>query len=200
MVRPESIHVAEPDGGSGTRSLKGRIVQTSFLGSQTRIAVRCDAVAAPLTVFAIRSRAHRRTRPGPGQGGVTLVGPRRRSAAAGGNNRKRRATDVSLTEGQLDRADLLKAGAAGALGLYLARPASRRRCVLETHDAQLAHLVRSLRERPAQGRQQDDRAPGPADALQRQRRRVPEDQADRQPVRHRLGRRALGARSTTRTG
>ena len=30
---------------------------------------------------------------------------------------------MSLTEGRLDRADLLKAGAAGALGLYLAKPA-----------------------------------------------------------------------------
>jgi spermidine/putrescine transport system ATP-binding protein len=49
MVRPESIHVAGPEGASGA-SLKGRVVQTSFLGSQTRIAVRCDAVSAPLTV------------------------------------------------------------------------------------------------------------------------------------------------------
>ena len=30
-------------------SLRGRVVQTSFLGSQTRIAVRCDAVDAPVT-------------------------------------------------------------------------------------------------------------------------------------------------------
>ena len=41
-------------------------------------------------------------------------------------------------------------------------------------------------------RRQVDRDPGPSDAVQRQRRRVPEDQADGQPVRHRLGRRALG--------
>jgi spermidine/putrescine ABC transporter ATP-binding subunit len=49
MVRPESIHVAGPEGGPGA-SLTGRVVQTSFLGSQTRIAVRCDAVPAPITV------------------------------------------------------------------------------------------------------------------------------------------------------
>jgi len=30
-------------------SLRGRVVQTSFLGSQTRIAVSCDAVDAPIT-------------------------------------------------------------------------------------------------------------------------------------------------------
>jgi spermidine/putrescine transport system ATP-binding protein len=54
MVRPESIHVGSiqvggPEGGPGA-SLTGRVVQTSFLGSQTRIAVRCDAVSAPITV------------------------------------------------------------------------------------------------------------------------------------------------------
>ena len=49
MVRPESIHVAGPGGGPGA-SLTGRVVQTSFLGSQTRIAVSCDAVTAPITV------------------------------------------------------------------------------------------------------------------------------------------------------
>jgi spermidine/putrescine ABC transporter ATP-binding subunit len=47
MVRPEAIHLADrtsaPEG-----SLPGRIVQTSFLGSQTRIAVACDGVPLPL--------------------------------------------------------------------------------------------------------------------------------------------------------
>ena len=49
MVRPESIHIGGSERGDGA-SLEGRIVQTSFLGSQTRIAVRCDAVEAPITV------------------------------------------------------------------------------------------------------------------------------------------------------
>jgi spermidine/putrescine transport system ATP-binding protein len=48
MVRPESIRVGDPR-EAPEASLKGRIVQTSFLGSQTRIAVSCDAVDAPLT-------------------------------------------------------------------------------------------------------------------------------------------------------
>jgi spermidine/putrescine ABC transporter ATP-binding subunit len=48
MVRPESVRVGDPE-EAPEASLKGRIVQTSFLGSQTRIAVSCDAVDAPLT-------------------------------------------------------------------------------------------------------------------------------------------------------
>jgi spermidine/putrescine transport system ATP-binding protein len=48
MVRPESIHVGDPRDAPDA-SLRGRVVQTSFLGSQTRIAVSCDAVDAPLT-------------------------------------------------------------------------------------------------------------------------------------------------------
>ena len=48
MVRPEAIQVGDP-ADAPEASLRGRIVQTSFLGSQTRIAVHCDAVAAPLT-------------------------------------------------------------------------------------------------------------------------------------------------------
>jgi spermidine/putrescine ABC transporter ATP-binding subunit len=48
MVRPESIHVGDPE-GAPEASLRGRIVQTSFLGSQTRVAVSCDAVDAPVT-------------------------------------------------------------------------------------------------------------------------------------------------------
>jgi len=49
MVRPESIHLGPPD-HAPAEALRGRVVQTSFLGSQTRIAVSCDAVPAPLTV------------------------------------------------------------------------------------------------------------------------------------------------------
>jgi spermidine/putrescine transport system ATP-binding protein len=48
MVRPESIHVGNPE-DAPEASLRGRIVQTSFLGSQTRVAVSCDAVAVPVT-------------------------------------------------------------------------------------------------------------------------------------------------------
>jgi len=48
MVRPESVRVGDPK-EAPEASLRGRIVQTSFLGSQTRIAVSCDAVDAPLT-------------------------------------------------------------------------------------------------------------------------------------------------------
>ena len=48
MVRPESVHVGEV-ADAPEASLRGRIVQTSFLGSQTRVAVSCDAVPVPLT-------------------------------------------------------------------------------------------------------------------------------------------------------
>jgi spermidine/putrescine transport system ATP-binding protein len=48
MVRPEFVQVGDPQ-EAPEGSLRGRIVQTSFLGSQTRVAVRCDAVAAPVT-------------------------------------------------------------------------------------------------------------------------------------------------------
>ena len=48
MVRPESIQVGDPE-VAPEASLRGRIVQTSFLGSQTRVAVNCDAVDAPVT-------------------------------------------------------------------------------------------------------------------------------------------------------
>jgi spermidine/putrescine transport system ATP-binding protein len=44
MVRPESIHIStEPRDG-----LRGRILQTSFLGNQTRVAVACDGVELPV--------------------------------------------------------------------------------------------------------------------------------------------------------
>jgi putrescine transport system ATP-binding protein len=60
MVRPESIHVGDPR-DAPEASLRGRVVQTSFLGSQTRIAVSCDAVDAPLTAAEFgRDRSHDR--------------------------------------------------------------------------------------------------------------------------------------------
>ena len=44
MVRPESVRIStEPRDG-----LKGRILQTSFLGNQTRVAIACDGVEAPV--------------------------------------------------------------------------------------------------------------------------------------------------------
>jgi ABC-type Fe3+/spermidine/putrescine transport system ATPase subunit len=44
MVRPESIHIStEPREG-----LRGRVLQTSFLGNQTRVAVACDGVETPV--------------------------------------------------------------------------------------------------------------------------------------------------------
>ena len=48
MVRPESIRLSEPSAAPET-SLRGRIVQTSFLGSQTRVTVSCGSVPEPLT-------------------------------------------------------------------------------------------------------------------------------------------------------
>ena len=48
MVRPESVHVGDP-ADVPEALLRGRIVQTSFLGSQTRVAVSTDAVDAPIT-------------------------------------------------------------------------------------------------------------------------------------------------------
>jgi ABC-type Fe3+/spermidine/putrescine transport system ATPase subunit len=48
MVRPESVHVGDP-ADAPEASLRGRIVQTSFLGSETRVAVSCDVVDAPIT-------------------------------------------------------------------------------------------------------------------------------------------------------
>jgi ABC-type Fe3+/spermidine/putrescine transport system ATPase subunit len=44
MVRPESIRIStQPRDG-----LRGRVLQTSFLGNQTRVAVACDGVEAPV--------------------------------------------------------------------------------------------------------------------------------------------------------
>lgn len=47
MVRPESVHIGRPEDGADS-SLRGRVVQSSFLGSQTRVAVRCEGVETPL--------------------------------------------------------------------------------------------------------------------------------------------------------
>ncbi len=48
MVRPESIRLSGPS-ATHDGSLHGRIVQTSFLGSQTRITISCDGLPEPLT-------------------------------------------------------------------------------------------------------------------------------------------------------
>lgn len=48
MVRPESIQVQLPADANGT-GLRGRIAQSSFLGSHTRVAVNCEGVTAPVT-------------------------------------------------------------------------------------------------------------------------------------------------------
>src|SRR5581483_877998 len=48
MVRPEAVRLLPPV-GAPEGALRGRIVQTSFLGSQTRVAVACDAVDVPVT-------------------------------------------------------------------------------------------------------------------------------------------------------
>ena len=49
MVRPESVHLGGPN-EAPEGALRGRIVQTSFLGSQTRVAIACAAVDAPISV------------------------------------------------------------------------------------------------------------------------------------------------------
>jgi len=49
MVRPESIHLGGVE-QAPSPSLRGRVVQASFLGGQTRVAVQCDGVEVPLTV------------------------------------------------------------------------------------------------------------------------------------------------------
>src|SRR5581483_8431579 len=49
MVRPESIRIFEPaDAPSG--SLPAQTIQSSFLGSYTRVAVRCGASPAPILI------------------------------------------------------------------------------------------------------------------------------------------------------
>jgi spermidine/putrescine transport system ATP-binding protein len=48
MVRPEAVQVGDPKDAPEV-ALRGRIVQTSFLGSQTRVTVSCDDVDGPVT-------------------------------------------------------------------------------------------------------------------------------------------------------
>jgi ABC-type Fe3+/spermidine/putrescine transport system ATPase subunit len=57
MVRPESIHIStEPRAG-----LRGRVLQTSFLGNQTRVAVQCEGVETPVLASLFgRDRAEER--------------------------------------------------------------------------------------------------------------------------------------------
>jgi spermidine/putrescine transport system ATP-binding protein len=47
MVRPESIHLSAT-GDAPAESLRGRIVQTSFLGSLTRVAIQVEPVPVPI--------------------------------------------------------------------------------------------------------------------------------------------------------
>jgi spermidine/putrescine transport system ATP-binding protein len=49
MVRPEVVRVFAPQ-EAPDGAIAGRIVQTSFLGSETRVAVDCDASDVPMTV------------------------------------------------------------------------------------------------------------------------------------------------------
>jgi hypothetical protein len=93
---------------------------------------------------------------------------------------------VTVYERRFTRANLLKAERGRkALGLALARPAF---AGIEGSSTTLNWLTWSdhyANDQLAPSRAQpQSRA---ADALQRQLRRIPEDQADRQPVRHRLG-------------
>ena len=44
MVRPESIRISKEQ----RDGLRGRVLQTSFLGNQTRVAIACDGVDAPV--------------------------------------------------------------------------------------------------------------------------------------------------------
>jgi spermidine/putrescine ABC transporter ATP-binding subunit len=48
MVRPESVRVFRAQEAPAA-SLPGRVVQTSFLGNQTRVAVACEPISLPLT-------------------------------------------------------------------------------------------------------------------------------------------------------
>ncbi len=157
MVRPESIHVGRSARGA-EGSLRGRIVQTSFLGSQTRIAVSCDGLPEPLTASQFGRERIAALDLTPDREVVALVGRRRCCRYLPHESIRRRTSDVSITEGRLTRADLLKAGAAGALGLYVAGSAGARTHVRgQSDDAEHAHLVGSLRERPAEGGQQGHR-------------------------------------------
>jgi spermidine/putrescine transport system ATP-binding protein len=49
MVRPEAVCIAAPGAGPA-HALEARVVQTAFLGSSTRVAVRCAQAEEPITV------------------------------------------------------------------------------------------------------------------------------------------------------
>jgi ABC-type Fe3+/spermidine/putrescine transport system ATPase subunit len=49
MVRPEAVCIAAPGAGP-VHALEARVVQTAFLGSSTRVAVRCAHAEEPITV------------------------------------------------------------------------------------------------------------------------------------------------------
>jgi spermidine/putrescine transport system ATP-binding protein len=61
MVRPESIRIST----ERREGLKGRVLQTSFLGNQTRVAVACDGVEAPVlaSLFGREQMAERELNP-----------------------------------------------------------------------------------------------------------------------------------------
>jgi ABC-type Fe3+/spermidine/putrescine transport system ATPase subunit len=46
MVRPEAIRISADEGGGGL--IRGAVIQSSFLGNYTRVAVRCDACSEPV--------------------------------------------------------------------------------------------------------------------------------------------------------
>ena len=152
----------------------------------------CDGVGAPhgLTV---RTRADRSPRPHARQGGSRSGGTARMPSLLrhepieGG--RKCRLNGRTNHAGPT----CSRSVRSGRSGSTAAGPACGRASASREHDAEHADVVGPLRKRPAEGGRQGHRLPGPADAVQRQLRRLSEDQADRQPVRHRLRRRALGA-------
>ena len=75
MVRPESIHVGRRRRGARPASLTGRIVQTSFLGSQTRVAVALRRSARLRSLASLFGRERLAARDlDPGHGGDPLVG------------------------------------------------------------------------------------------------------------------------------
>lgn len=49
MVRPEAIRIASPD-DAPAHAIEGRVVQSGFLGSATRVTVDCAVCDDPLTV------------------------------------------------------------------------------------------------------------------------------------------------------
>lgn len=62
MLRPELVCLALGEADAG--ALPGTVVQTSFLGSHTRVAVDCAASATPITVTCSAAEAAAAVRPG----------------------------------------------------------------------------------------------------------------------------------------